>query len=195
MDIIGSTGSGFSTLIVIVFAAASIAGYWATFAKAGKPGWGALIPFYNLYLLIKIAGRPGWWLVLCFIPLVNVIIVLIVSLDIAKNFGKGAGFGVLLWLFPMIMYLVLGFGSAQYAGAPAASAAPAAPAAPAAGPTQTESGGTGGSGDGMTAMTSSGPSHLPPITTTSAGQRIEAAPLVAPPSAGPVPPTSPRPRA
>jgi len=82
--------------------------------KAGKPGWGAIIPIYNVYLLIKIAGRPGWWLILYFIPIVNIIILLLVSLDIARNFGHGAGFGILLWLIAPIMYLVLGFGASEY---------------------------------------------------------------------------------
>ena len=78
------------------------------------PGWGAIIPFYNSYLLIKVAGRPGWWLILYFIPFVNIIIHIIVCIDVAKNFGHGAGYGILLWLFPFIMFLVLGFGSDQY---------------------------------------------------------------------------------
>ena len=34
---------------------------WRVFVKAGQPGWGVLIPFYNLYLICKIARRPGWW--------------------------------------------------------------------------------------------------------------------------------------
>jgi hypothetical protein len=37
-----------------------IAGMWMTFAKAGKPGWGIFIPFYNIILLLDIAGRPLW---------------------------------------------------------------------------------------------------------------------------------------
>ncbi|MEI6727168.1 MAG: DUF5684 domain-containing protein, partial [Actinomycetes bacterium] len=61
-----------------------------------------------------VAGRPGWWLILYFIPIVNLIIYIIVALDIAKNFGHGAGFGILLIFFPEIMYLVLGFGSSEY---------------------------------------------------------------------------------
>lgn len=36
------------------------------------------------------------------------------SLDIARNFGHGAGFGILLWLIAPIMYLVLGFGASVY---------------------------------------------------------------------------------
>lgn len=106
--------SGTMLIFEIVWIVMVIAGLWMTFAKAGKPGWGAIIPFYNTYLILKVAGRPGWWLILYFIPLVNIIIALIVSIDVAKNFGHGGGFGVLLWLFAPIMYLVLGFGGSQY---------------------------------------------------------------------------------
>jgi hypothetical protein len=60
---------------------------WKVFTKAGQPGWAILIPFYNLYVLCKIAGRPGWWLLLCLIPFVNLIIFIILDIDIAKNFG------------------------------------------------------------------------------------------------------------
>jgi hypothetical protein len=38
----------------------------------------------------------------------------LLRLDVARNVGHGGGFGVLLWLFAPIMYLVLGFGSSQY---------------------------------------------------------------------------------
>jgi uncharacterized membrane protein YhaH (DUF805 family) len=79
-----------------------------------------LIPFVNVYVLMKIAGRPGWWLILFLIPLVNLIISILVSLDLAKSFGKGAGFGLGLAFLGPIFYPILGFGSARYNG-PAAS--------------------------------------------------------------------------
>jgi hypothetical protein len=97
-----------------------IAGMWKTFAKAGQPGWAAIVPIYNVYVLCKVGGRPGWWLILFFIPFVNVIIAAILSIDIAKAFGKGIGFGVGLWLLGFIFYPILGFGSAQYQGPAAA---------------------------------------------------------------------------
>lgn len=34
-----------------------IAGFWKTFAKAGEPGWAAIIPIFNTYIMLKIAGR------------------------------------------------------------------------------------------------------------------------------------------
>jgi len=110
-------GIFFGTTMLIVelaFVILVIAGLWMTLQKAGKPGWGAIIPFFNIYLIIKMAGRPGWWLILYFIPIVNIVIAIIVSIDVSQNFGHGAGFGILLWLFPWLMYLILGFGGSQY---------------------------------------------------------------------------------
>ncbi len=98
-----------------------IAGIWKTFAKAGQPGWAAIIPIYNAYILLKVANRPGWWLLLFLIPLVNLVIAIIVAIDVAKAFGKGAGFGLGLAFLGFIFYPILGFGSATYS-APARTA-------------------------------------------------------------------------
>lgn len=93
-----------------------IAGFWKTFTKAGKPGWAAIVPIYNVIVLLQIAGKPLWWIILFFIPVVNVVISILASLAVAEKFGKGGGFGVGLALLPMIFYPILGFGSAQYKG-------------------------------------------------------------------------------
>ncbi len=93
---------------------------WRVFTKAGQPGWAAIIPFYNFYVLCKIAQKPGWWWVLLLIPVVNWIIALIVKLGVSENFGKSSAFGVGLWLLPMIFYPILAFGEAQYRPAAAA---------------------------------------------------------------------------
>jgi Family of unknown function (DUF5684) len=103
-----------SPVILLAILVAEVAGIWKVFQKAGLPGWGVLIPFYNAYLLLKVAGRPGWWLILFFIPLVNVIIWIVVSLDIAKNFGKGILFGLGLCFLGFIFYPVLGFSDDRY---------------------------------------------------------------------------------
>ena len=109
---------------------ALIAGFWKTFVKAGKPGWGSLIPFYNTYLMIKIGGKPGWWLLLYFIPLVQLVVSILVSLGVAEKFGKSSAFGIFgLWLFAPIGYLMLGFGDAKYQDSAAPAAAAAVPAA------------------------------------------------------------------
>ncbi len=117
-----SSSSGAGVIISVIVGVALlvfiIAAWWKVFTKAGQPGWAAIIPIYNIYVLCKIAGRPGWWVVLYIIPIVNIVISIIVSLDVAKAFGKSGVFGFFgLWLFSIIGYAILGFGSAQYQGA------------------------------------------------------------------------------
>ena len=99
-----------------VFTILIIAAWWKIFSKAGQPGWVAIIPIYNLYIWCKIVGRPWWWILLMLIPFVDFIILIILFIDLAKSFGKGAGFGIGLILLPIIFFPILGFGSAQYQG-------------------------------------------------------------------------------
>jgi len=103
-----------SSLIELAVAILIIAGVWKTFEKAGQPGWAAIIPFYNIYVLLKVAGRPGWWLLLYLIPCVGIIVAIVVSIDVAKNFGKDTLFGLGLAFLGFIFFPVLGFSNAQY---------------------------------------------------------------------------------
>jgi uncharacterized membrane protein YoaK (UPF0700 family) len=104
-------------IIIVIYLAliiAIIAGFWKTFEKAGQPGWAAIVPIYNVIVLIKISGRPLWWIVLFLIPIVSIVAAIIISIDVAKNFGKGTGFGIGLALLGFIFYPILGFGDAEY---------------------------------------------------------------------------------
>jgi hypothetical protein len=98
-------------LIVLI-----VASLWRIFTKAGRPGWAAIIPIYNLIVLLDVAGKPWWWILLLFIPLVNFIVIIVVYMDLAKAFGQGTGFGCLLILFSFIMLPLLAFGPYEYQG-------------------------------------------------------------------------------
>jgi hypothetical protein len=106
----------FFLTVVFAIVVTTIAGAWKTFTKAGEPGWGYLIPIYNLYLMTKIAGRPGWWTILMLVPLINIVFQAIVQIGIAQNFGKSGAFGLGLLFLPFIFYPILGFGDAVYRG-------------------------------------------------------------------------------
>ena len=113
---IGAVG----TLVMLAVALVVIAGLWKVFTKAGEPGWAAIVPIYNLIVLVKIAGKEPWWAILLLLPCINFIAFFPVSISLAERFGKAAGFGIGLALLPFIFYPVLGFGDAQYQGGPAA---------------------------------------------------------------------------
>jgi hypothetical protein len=102
-----------------------IVSMWKVFEKAGHPGWAAIIPIFNLYIVCKIAGRPGWWILLFMIPLVSFVIAIILGIDVAKAFGKGAGFGIGLTFLGVIFYPILAFSDATYQGAATPPAVPA----------------------------------------------------------------------
>ena len=113
-------GPGMGLLLVELAAVVLLfAGMWKVFQKAGKPGWAAIIPIYNIIVLLEIVGKPLWWIVLYLIPVVNFIAVILVCIELAKRFGKGVGFGIGLAFLPFIFYPILGFGDATYGGAPA----------------------------------------------------------------------------
>lgn len=103
-------------IIGLAVVALVIAAMCRVFTKAGQPGWAAIVPIYNTLVLLRVVGRPWWWLLLMLIPLVNLVIVILVMIDLAKSFGKDGLFAVVLILFSGIGFMILGFGSARYVG-------------------------------------------------------------------------------
>lgn len=118
------------TLVILAVAVFMIICMWKIFVKAGRPGWAAIVPIYNLVVLMEIVGRPAWWVLLYFlsvIPFVGwigaLIVGIIVMIDLAKSFGKDTGFAILLILLPIVGYPMLAFGKDTYVGPAAKPAA------------------------------------------------------------------------
>lgn len=89
---------------------------WKIYVKAGKPGWAAIIPIYNILVQLEIVGRPWWYLLLLFVPVVNIVIGIMIIFDLAKVFGKDTGFGFGLLLLSFVFIPILAFGDATYKG-------------------------------------------------------------------------------
>jgi hypothetical protein len=126
-----ATNGGFVGIMVFVYIAIivfEVAALWKVFVKAGQPGWAAIIPIYNLYILLKVIGRPAWWLLLfivgIIVPFVGwillIVISIVIAIDLAKSFAKSSGFAVGLFLLTFIFVPILGFGESRYAGPAAA---------------------------------------------------------------------------
>ena len=93
-DLYASIFSGTTGLIALVFYILVAIGLWKVFTKAGYPGILAIIPIANLILAIIVAFKLG------------------------ERFNKGGVFSFfLLFLFPYIGYLILGFGDSRYSKA------------------------------------------------------------------------------
>ena len=130
-NLLGLIAGLLPAIISIPIIIISIMSLWRIFTKAERAGWYSIIPIYNMVVLLQISGKPGWWILLYFVPIVNLIFPLVASLGLAKAFGKSEVFGVIaLWLFSGIGYLILGFGSAKYVGTTVAKPTETPPATP-----------------------------------------------------------------
>ena len=110
------SGGLFGLVVALAVIIVMIASMRKVFEKAGQPGWAAIVPIYNLVVLLKIIGKPVGWIILFAIPLVNFVIAIMITIGLAKSFGKSTGFGLGLLFLGLIFYPILGFGSAQYVG-------------------------------------------------------------------------------
>ncbi len=119
LQLLGSSGPGAWALglLSLLLAVPAVAALAEILAKAGQPGWAALVPIYDVLVLLRVIGRPWWWLLLLFIPVANVVPFLFICLDLARAFGKGRLFGVGILVLAPAFQLVLAFGDARYVGA------------------------------------------------------------------------------
>jgi hypothetical protein len=107
---------------ILIIAVITVVGKWKVYEKAGKPGWAALIPVYTWIVTLEIVGKPIWWVVLLFIPCVNIIFFIWIINLLSKSYGQSEGFTIGLVLLGFIFWPILGFGSYQYIGPSAAEA-------------------------------------------------------------------------
>ncbi len=106
----------FSSLLYLGLAAFYIICYWKIFIKAGKPGWAAIVPVYNIIVALEIVSLPWWFIFLMiFVPVANIVIGIILLFQLAKAFGKSVAFGFGLLFLGFVFIPILAFGSATYA--------------------------------------------------------------------------------
>jgi hypothetical protein len=108
-----------SPVFMIVWLAAVvvvIAGVWKTFEKANQPGWAALIPFYNFYVMLDIGDNEWWWLLVLFVPIANLFAMYKIFAGVSKAFGKGVGWALGLWFLGFVFWPLLGFGDYTFQG-------------------------------------------------------------------------------
>ena len=101
---------------------------WKLYTKAGRAGWASLVPIYNTVVFCQICGRSGWLTLALMIPGVNVIVSIMLSVDLARVFGRGTGFALGLIFLSPIFFPILAFGSSRYVGRQSGRSAMAAPA-------------------------------------------------------------------
>lgn len=103
-------------IISLIIGIIAIVAMWKLFSKAGRPGWAAIVPIYNAYVLFDIVYGKGIKFLLCLVPLLNIAVSIGLYVRLAQVYGKGAGFGIAMLLFPYICLPILAFGNSEYQG-------------------------------------------------------------------------------
>lgn len=144
----------FLALVVAVMVVLTVIGQWKTAKKLGGKGWSQVIPVYRDYEMARAAGcavemtvaytalggicllgqvfsgneAMGMLAGFAFIP--TVVLGILVARQVARRFGKGAGFTAGLVLVPYVFYPILGLGKAMPTDDAETPEAPVAPVAP-----------------------------------------------------------------
>lgn len=117
--VLGGMLVGYLITFLVIYVLSVIA-MWKIFTKAGKPGWASLIPVYNIVVMYQIVGLNPLLVILLFIPFINGIAAIVLSIiqciKLSKVFGKGTGFTFGLIFLSPIFLLILGFGNDKYIG-------------------------------------------------------------------------------
>jgi hypothetical protein len=100
--------------VLFVFILILVVSMWNIFTKAGQEGWKAIIPIYNMVVLMEIIRKPWWWILLMLIPYVGIIWSIWSMNLLSKSFGKGTGFTVGLVLLSIVFFPILAFDDSEY---------------------------------------------------------------------------------
>ncbi|MEW7291368.1 signal peptidase I [Aquimarina sp. 2304DJ70-9] len=80
-------------------------GTWKLYVKAGRKAWEAIVPVYNAVVLMKIINRPWWWVILLFIPVINVIMLPVIWVETIRSFGKNSTTDTVLVVITLGFYI------------------------------------------------------------------------------------------
>lgn len=80
-------------------------GTWKLYVKSGRKAWEAAVPVYNAVVLMKIINRPRWWVILLFIPIINLLMFPVVWVETLRSFGKNSLLDTWLAILTLGLYI------------------------------------------------------------------------------------------
>ena len=92
-------------LFILGLQAVHFLGTYRLYIKAGRKGWEALVPIYNAVVLMQIIRRPKWWVILLFIPIINLMMFPAVWVETLRSFGRTKWVDTLLVILTLGLYL------------------------------------------------------------------------------------------
>ena len=96
--------SGWLIFILLVQVIHGI-GTWKLYIKAGRKSWEAFVPVYNGIVLMQIINRPKYWILLLFIPVINLFLFPIIWIETLRTFGKKSTLDMVLGVVTLGFYI------------------------------------------------------------------------------------------
>ena len=90
-------------IFILIVQVIHFLGTWKLYVKAGRKAWEATIPIYNAIVLMQIVNRPKWWVILLFIPIINLLMFPVIWVETIRSFGRNSQ------LESWLVVLTLGF--------------------------------------------------------------------------------------
>ncbi len=75
-------------IFILIVQVIHFLGTWKLYVKAGRKAWEAAIPIYNAIVLMQIINRPKWWVILLFIPIINLLMFPVIWVETIRSFGR-----------------------------------------------------------------------------------------------------------
>ncbi len=75
-------------IFILIVQVIHFLGTWKLYVKAGRKAWEAAIPVYNAIVLMQIINRPKWWVILLFIPIINLLMFPVIWVETIRSFGR-----------------------------------------------------------------------------------------------------------
>ena len=92
-------------LFILVVQVIHFLGTWKLYVKAGRKAWEAAVPIYNGVVLMSIIKRPKWWIILLFIPIVNLLMFPVIWIETIRTFGFKSKVDSLLVIVTLGFYI------------------------------------------------------------------------------------------
>ncbi|MDX1766767.1 MAG: signal peptidase I [Arenibacter troitsensis] len=92
-------------IFILIIQVIHFLGTWKLYVKAGRKAWEAAIPVYNAVILMQIINRPKWWVILLFIPIINLLMFPVVWVETLRSFGKNSLLDTWLALLTLGLYI------------------------------------------------------------------------------------------
>lgn len=77
-------------IFILVIQVIHFLGTWKLYIKAGRKGWEAIVPVYNAIVLMQIINRPKWWVILLFIPIINLLMFPVIWVETIRSYGRNS---------------------------------------------------------------------------------------------------------